>query len=527
MQYCSLAYLVLFLPLVMLIYQLIPRKARKYVLLIASYIFFFLISGKLIIYVIISTFSIHHIGLWLTNNRNREKEELEACEDKKVVKKAYAKKRKMILVFGILIQLAMLSYTKYLNFFNMNINMLLKSLGIDFAFGKLKILAPIGISFYTLQAISYIVDVYHEKYEAEENLSNLALYLSFFPQIMEGPISRYNKLKETLYNGEKINYKNMCFGIQRIIFGLLKKLVIADRLNPIVANIFNDYSSLNGGIIFVGAILYTIQLYMDFSGVMDIVIGSAEIFNIKLEENFKQPFFSRNISDFWTRWHITLGTFFKDYIFYPLSLSRPLRKLTSKARKVLGNHFGPLISGSIALLVVWLCNGLWHGAGYSYIAFGLYHFILILMGNIFMPLTKKFYSVTHIDEKSTYVHIVQSIKTTILVIFGELIFRANTLTDAIKMLTSIFTRFSFNLFNGKSILKLGIDGYDFIIIGVTILIIFVTSILKEKNIDIREEISNKNTVIRWLIYYALILFVLIFGAYGGNYASVDPMYANF
>lgn len=527
MQYCSLTYLVLFLPIVMLVYQLVPKKVRPYVLLAASYIFFFLLSGKLILYCISATLLIHHFGIWLKNNKSDEEIELQNAEDKKSIKKIYQKKRKYILFLGVILLLGMLAYTKYLNFFNININRIFKILNIGIEFKILKILAPIGISFYTLEAISYLVDVYNGKIKAEEKLSHLALYLAYFPTIMEGPIARYQDISESLFAGEGIKYKNMCFGIQRIFFGLMKKLVIADRLNPLVKSIFNGYFELNGGMILAGAIFYTIQLYMDFSGVMDIVIGTSEIFGIKCPDNFKQPFFSKNISDFWSRWHITLGTFFKDYIFYPISLSKPSRKMTSVLRKKIGNHFGPLIAGSIALFAVWLSNGLWHGAGYTYIAFGLYHFFFILLGNIFSPLVLKFYEKTKINKDNIVMKILRIVKTTIIVIFGELIFRADSLTAARRMIKKIFTNFSFDLFTPKSILNLGIDGYDFIIVFVTILIVLVISILKEKNINVRESIASKKVIIRWIIYYALILFVLIFGAYGGNYATVDPMYANF
>ncbi len=521
MQYSELSYF-LFLPLVMLLYTFTPKKFRYITLLVASLFFFYTLSGKLLIYVVYSTLIMYFASLLIDHFNELEdniNEEMPK-EEKKALKLKYNKYKKITLVISILLLLSTLLLTKYLNFFITVINDVFKS-GLSLT----RILAPIGISFYTFEVLSYLIDIYHKKYKANKNILKCALYIVFFPTLMEGPIARYEQIKDSLFSGEKINYTNMCFALQRIVYGLGKKLIIADRLNPIVKMIFNNYSHYNGGVVLLGGILYTIQLYMDFSGIMDIVIGSGQIFNIKLPENFKQPFFSKNISDFWSRWHITLGTFFKDYIFYPISLSRISRNITKTLRKKLGSHFGPLVSGSIALLAVWLSNGLWHGAGYQYILFGMYHFVLILLGNICMPLINRFYDKTKINKESVFVKCFSILRTTILVIFGEIIFRSNSVKDALSMIKRIFTNFSFDIV--KPLNKIGLDIYDMIIILVTLIVIVVISILKEKNINVREIISKKPIYIRWIIYYILILYVLIFGAYLGPYIPVDPMYANF
>ena len=192
---------------------------------------------------------------------------------------------------------------------------------------------------------------------------------------MEGPICRYGETAQQLWAGNPITYHNLTFGVQRMLYGFFKKLVIADRLNLLVVTVFDGYMDYDGGVIALGMVCYTCQLYMDFSGVMDIVIGCAEIFSVTLPENFRQPFFSRSVSEFWRRWHITLGTWFRDYVFYPLSLSEPLKRLTKSARKKWGNHFGPLCASAVALFCVWFCNGLWHGAAWCFLFFG---FIILL-----------------------------------------------------------------------------------------------------------------------------------------------------
>ncbi|MCI6349573.1 MAG: MBOAT family protein [Tenericutes bacterium] len=529
MQYSDLTYLLLFLPLVIIIYSISPKKYRYIVLLLSSYIFFYSISSYLITYSLISTILIYIITKILSKLKDKEKlltESLEK-EERKIIKKKYLKKRKLTLIIGIISLLITLILTKYLNFITISFNDLMKILNVNFKIHFSNLIAPIGISFYTLEGISYLVDVYNGKCEKENNILKLSLYLTFFPKLMEGPITRYNEIKDSLYAGNKINYKNLTFGLQRITYGLIKKIVVANRIHNVIDPIFANYLKYDGGVLFIGIILYVIELYMDFSGIMDIVIGTSEIFGITLPENFKRPFFSRSISDFWSRWHVTLGTFFKDYIFYPVSLSKFSRNLTSKMRKKLGNHFGPLVSGTVALLLVWLSNGLWHGANYNFIAFGLYHFTFILLGNIFSPLLNSFYTKSNINKDNFVIKVLSITKTTIIVIFGEIFFRAMSLKSALHIIKEIFTNFNLKFLYNHTFLKLGLDSKDIIIIILTIIIVFIIGILNEKNISVREEISKKNIIIRWAIYYLLIFYLLIFGAYLGPYTPVDPMYASF
>lgn len=526
MQYCDLGYVALFLPIVIILYFLTSKKHRYKILLGASFIFFYLLSKKLIIYLIFSGLSIHHFGLWLEHLKSLKKEELASGADKKQVKEKYKRQENKVIILALFIHLGLLIVLKYSSFIGNNINNLLNLIHLNYQFKVPHYIMPIGISFYTLQALSYIIDVKNGTIAADDNLGRLMLYLAFFPSIMEGPISRYKDTAEKLYSGQPLNYQNLTFGYQRILFGMLKKMIVADRLNIIVKNIFSNYPSLGGAVILAGACFYTIQLYMDFAGTMDIVIGSAEIFGVKLPENFKQPFFSKNISEFWSRWHITLGAFLRDYVFYPLSLSKSLKKLTNFGRKHFGNHFGPLLSGAIALLVVWLLNGLWHGAAWNYIFFGLYHFTLIVLADLFSPLVLKTLKLLHINRNNFFYRLLEMFKTTVLVIFGELFFRAHGLQAGFSMFKKIFTTFNLNDFS-ENILKLGLDKFDFRIIIVTLLIVLIISILKEKGINIREAISKKPIYIRWTLYYALILFIVIFGAYGDGYIPVDPLYANF
>lgn len=298
MTYTSILYLFIFLPAALILYQLVPRHQRYKILLLASYIFFLSLSGKLILYLLLSTLSIHHTGLWLASCKRDFERTTADTNDKKALKAAYTTKHRRILIFGIGMQLGALLILKYSGFFAGNINALFQALSFEKLLPVSKFALPIGISFYTLQAISYLVDVYYGKIDADENLGRLALYLSFFPSLMEGPICRYSQTANALYEGAPLEYKNLTWGMERIIWGLFKKLVIADRLNLLVETVFGTPEQYGGITILVAAVLYTFQLYADFSGCIDITIGTGEMFGIRIPENFRQPFFSRTPSEF-------------------------------------------------------------------------------------------------------------------------------------------------------------------------------------------------------------------------------------
>lgn len=528
-SYFAVIFLVAFLPICIIVYSIIPQKTKKYFLLFASMVFFWLVSGQLIVYLILTIMSVHYFGIWLDRIQGKRNAAVKAApkDERKALKKVFLHQSRLVLLFAAVIHIGVLLVIKYSPFFTTNVNNLFALLNVPLQLDIPSYIMPIGISFFTLQAISYLFDVYRGLIKADDNIFRLALFMSFFPQIVEGPICRYGQTADQLWNVKQIEFENLKLGAQRILFGLMKKLVIADRLNPLIKEVFSNYSNYQGGIIAIAAVCYTIQLYMDFSGTMDAVMGIAQIFGVTMPENFQRPFFSKSISEFWQRWHITLGTWFKDYIFYPVTMSKPMKNLTSSARKKLGNHFGPLLAGSVALFCVWFCNGLWHGSAWNYIFFGMYHFALILAGNIISPAVTATNKKLHINADCFAYRTMQMVRTTILVIIGELFFRAEGLKDGLAMFGKMVTDFSFSTLDGTLMDKLKIDVQDIIIVAVALVIIFVISVLNEKGINIRLSLKKKNIVIRWGLLYALIMFIVIFGAYGKGYVPVDPIYANF
>lgn len=511
-SYFTILFAFFFLPLTLVLYQFCPARKRWAVLLCASLLFFWSISGTLILFVIASSILIHYFGLWMENI------DLQSTSPKEA-----RQKKKKVLCFAVVVNIGILFICKYAGFCLGNINDLFSWFHLEFQIYIPKIGLPIGISFYTLQAVSYCTDVYRQKIKPDHNLLRLLLFLVFFPTIMEGPICRYEQTAYDLWEGKSITYSSLTFGLQRVLWGVFKKLVIADRLNPMVNELFTNYANYGGEMVLVAMIVYTIQLYMDFSGTMDVVIGIAEIFGVKLPENFRQPFFSKSIAEFWQRWHITLGTWFKDYIFYPISMSKFAKKITRKVKKKLGYYYGPLVAGSIALLAVWVGNGLWHGAGWHFIFFGLYHFFFILAGNIMLPWLRK----THLQFDHGILRYVAMVRTAVLVCLGELFFRADGLSIAFEMVKKMFTDFDLLRMFTVPLHSLHIDQQGLILVGICLIVIFIVSVCKEKNICIRTVLAGYPIALRWTCYYLLIFSIILFGAYGTGYVPVDPMYASY
>ena len=318
-------YYFLFLIVVGVFYYILPKQYQWIVLLISSIAFYIISTGKLVFYLVVTTTATFIAGLLLeklnkrrnyqANQQSNEIQKQEEDHKQKRINKA----KKIVLSTCLLITFGILAFVKYSAFFIEITSSLLPSLYNDFDYLMFDYLLPLGISFYTFQSIGYIFDVYRKKIKAERNFGKFALFVSFFPQIIQGPISRYNELANQMYVGHKFDYTQAKFGLQLMLWGLFKKMVIADRAKIIVNTVFNNYKEHNGIIIFIGVALYSLQVYSDFSGGIDIVRGVAQLLGITLPQNFRQPFFATSIEDYWRRWHITLGSWMRDYVLYPLS----------------------------------------------------------------------------------------------------------------------------------------------------------------------------------------------------------------
>lgn len=501
LMYSAPLYFIAFLPAVIMLYQLCPQKFRKYVLLVANYAFFYTWSKFFLVYQVI-TMVITYVSAKIIDHTTNKKT------------------KKFILFAAIVINLGVLVILKYTNFLGENIFAIFHQ-----PFTPVRLIAPIGISYYTLQMISYLMDISSGKIHANHSIVDFAVYASFFPTLIQGPITRFTEIKDSIHAGNPITYQNLKFGSQRILFGLMKKMIIADRLDPAVSKIFTSYTQ-DGLFSLIGAVLCTIQLYMDFSGIVDICLGSAEIFGIKLPENFRQPFFAENASDFWRRWHITLGTFLRDYVFYPISLAKTTRRLSKFFTKHFGKAAGKFIGPFIALFAVWFLNGLWHGPYWSYIFYGLYYFCFMVLEILLKNPVDDFLKKHQIDNNQIGLRIFRFVKLLIIVIIGELFFKAKTLAVGWTMFSSIFTNFNLSTFK-DTLPFLRLDVADWMIVLIGIVVIFLVDFYKEFHGSIRNTIEQKPTWIRWSIIYTCIFTLLIFGAYGPGYDIVAMIYAEF
>lgn len=522
---------IIFVAIACLLYFVVPKKIKWVVLLIANYVFYWLCSKELIVYMLITTISIYLLALWMGKIDSKTKELCKKEQDRAVKKQLKHKaktKKKWIVFLAVLINFGILISLKYCNFIFKNLNLLFDMIKIPIEIPFKQIILPLGISYYTLQAISYVIDVYREKYLPDKNFGRVALFVSFFPQMVEGPIGRYDDLAHQLYEPHKFSYENAKFGIQLMLWGYFKKMVIADRAALYVNEVFAHYQSYIGIPLFFAAALYTLQIYAEFSGCIDIVRGTAQILGINMAENFKRPFFSKSVQEFWRRWHITLGAWFKDYIFYPISLSSLTVKITNISKKIFKtSYITKLVPAIFAMFFVWFGNGIWHGASYKYIFYGLYYYIIMVFGMIFKPLGEKILKLLKINKETFSYKLWQTIRTTTFVIFGMLIFRSNNLQTAWNIFKNIFTTTNIDLlFNGK-MFNIGFTYADFNILVICTIIMIGISILQEKGYNIREKISKQNLPFRWMLYYLIIFAIIIFGIYGPGYVASDFIYGQF
>lgn len=397
-------------------YYLLPKKFQWQVLLAGSLFFYAYASPAYLFFIMSSAMITYYAALYISE------------------KKSHAK---AVLILSIAINIGILFVLKYTNPF---LEILSSLNGNEFS--PIKFIVPLGISFYTFMIISYVVDVYKGEVLPEENFLKFLLYVSFFPQIIEGPINRYINMKDQLYKERDFDF-NVCKNAgYRILQGLFKKVVIAGRFSVYVDRVFDNVQGYSGLTLLTATVFYVIQLYADFSGCMDLVIGIAGLFGVEMSENFNLPLFSKTVSEFWRRWHITLGAFFRDYIYYPVFRSEFSKKLKIVLNKTPLKKHAMNVVAAISLFCVWFFTGLWHGGEIHYVVWGLYYAVILIF-DLFMEKTyKKMRKNNKKFFESKGFSVFQIVRTLIIVTFGELIFRANNMHDALIMIKKIVTDLS-------------------------------------------------------------------------------------
>ncbi len=400
--------------------------------------------------------------------------------------------------------------------------------------GELKplpVAAALGMGYYTLQVVGYILDCYWGTAKPQKNIVKLLLFLLFFPQLITGPISRYNEL-QSLYQKHDFDYIRITRGAQRILWGFVKKLVLAERLAVFVDTIWGGTASYPGLYHWIAFLLYPLQMYADFSGCMDIVIGAAEVFGIHLNENFRTPFFSRTVQEFWQRWHITLGTWTKDYVMYPFLKSKYIIALGKWTRKRFGKRIGKLIPTAMGMFLLWTFVGIWHGALQYIAGVTLWFWMILMLGEVCTPFLNKVSNMLHLKRECFSWRLFQCIRTYIFFAIGGIFFRAPGFGAGVSFLQEMLKISldevpNFWIFFDGSISTIVGGGFELNILIIALLLLAVAEWLHEKYGTARKWIAEQGIVFRWMVWLGLFFFVLIFGMYGPGYDAAEFIYGGF
>ena len=489
---------VIFFPISIIVYYLLPNKVRYIWLLFASYYFYMSWNPQYALLILASTLTTYVGGRVI----QKEKENNETSE-------GFKKKSKKWLIAVIVINLGLLVFFKYLNFGITNINAVLSIAHVERSIPYLDILLPVGISFYTFQALGYIIDVYNDKVSAEKNFLKYALFVSFFPQLVAGPIERTSNLMGQLSERHKLTFENFRVGVLWMLWGYFMKLVIADRVAIIVDAVYADPETYSGVCIVVATILFAIQIYCDFGGYTMIARGSAKIMGINLMENFNAPYLSKNVAEFWRRWHISLSTWFKDYLYIPLGGNRK-----GKIRKY------------INIFVVFLVSGFWHGAAWGYVIWGGLNGLYQIIGGSLQRTRDAVVSKCKIKRDAFSHQLFKWIVTFALVDFSWLFFRAKSISESIRVLKNIANINLYSLFDG-TLFSFGVGRNEFYFVIVAIILLFAVDAFKYKGIDVAKAILKQGMWLRVLIFAGLFLVVIMLGVYGVEYDASQFIYFQF
>lgn len=514
------------------LYYILPKKAQWVFLLIASYVFYSSAGKAYPLFLLITSLITYFAAIWIEKSRKKENaymksyaNEFASRDEKKAFRKKKNKQRKTIVIVGMLTILGILGVFKYADFIIDNINSIYNLLGRDTELEYLDFLLPMGLSFYTFQSLGYLLDVYWEKVNAQRNLFKHMLFISFFPQLVQGPISRYGDLSKTLYTPHKFEKKTVSFGLMRILWGYFKKLVVADTILIATTSIISD-EYYDGAWVLVGIIFYGIELYADFTGGIDITIGIAEVFGIKLEENFIRPYFSKNITEYWRRWHISMGTWFRDYIFYPMSISKSMTSLGKFLKKHCGKGVAKRVPVYITTMVTWFATGIWHGASWNFIMWGVMNGVIILITGEMKPLYKRFHEkFPSLDGKWGY-QAFQIIRTFLLMGCLRLFDCYRDVSLSFSMFFSMFTKFRLSALTQEEFVDLGLSVPQYLVVAFGSIIMFCVSMIGRGE-SVREKLYRKSYAVRYATVMALLILTILFGAYGIGYDSTQFIYNQF
>lgn len=475
----------IFLTIVFTLYWFLVNKNLKLqntFLLLVSYFYYGCWDWRFLFLLIILSVSNYFIGIGI------DKTEIE-------------KNKKNWLIAGLILNIGILGVFKYFNFFIESFIDLLMLIGYKLPKSTIKIVLPVGISFYVFLSLSYIIDIYKKTLSANKNIIEVLLSLGFFPIILAGPIQRPITLIPQIVKRREFNYNQVVDGLRQILWGLFAKVVIADNLAFYVDDFFLNYSNYSGSTLLLGAAFYTLQIYADFSGYSNIAIGIAKLFGFSLMRNFAYPYFSRDISEFWKRWHISLVTWFRDYVFFPISFAISYRIKNEKVLFIKSNLFIYII----ASIVTWFLTGLWHGANYTFILWGMIHGFFLIVYNIQRNPRKRLFKNIGINKENYLIVIVETLITLFIVMITWVIFRANNLKEALLYMNGILS---------KSLLSIPKFPYEKLALITSVfsfLFLFIEWFGREQQFAIAHLGIKWYRPLRWAMYYFIIAAILYFG----------------
>ena len=522
MQITSFGFL-LFAAVLLAVYYLIPKKGQWMLLLVASYCFYLWAGIEYLGFILLTTVSTYAATMLMAANQEEQARFLEenkqflSREERKAYKANVKKKNRTFMIACLVLNFGILAVCKGL------LIEPFKAAASGSTFSFLSLGLPLGISFYMFQSMGYAVDVYRQTTQVERNPLKLALFVSFFPQLIQGPISKFGQLAPQLYAPKKFDGKQLSFGLQRMLWGYFKKLVVADRILAAV-KVLREPQYV-GVAFFILTVFYAIQIYADFTGGIDIVVGLAQALGIKMPENFIRPYFSKNIAEYWRRWHISLGEWMKDYIFYPISVSQPMLKLSKAARKSMGN-FGKRLPVYVASIATWLVTGIWHGLTPNFVLWGMLNCFFIVASEECSGLYDRFHGRFHLKEKKWYGGF-EILRMFILMNLIRIVDLFPNVGDYFRRMGTMFTTFNFHVLWDGTMMKLDLDRLDYIILAGSIVLIFIISLIQEKKGSVRELLWQKPALVRHALIFALLVIVLLMGSYGLGYDAGAFIYTGF
>ena len=522
MQFTSYTF-ALFAAALLLVYYLVPGTWQWGILLAASYIFYLWAGTEYLAFILFTTLTTYLAARIMGNRLEKQDTYLAANkatiskDDRKAYKAEVKKKNRAVMILCLVINFSILALCK---------SCLTEPLRTMLQEGKLSFMTlalPMGISFYMFQSMGYVVDVCRGTVKAERNFLKLALFASFFPQLVQGPINRYQPLTATLYGPHKFDPKQVSFGLQRMLWGYFKKLVVADRIAVAVAALKGD--EYTGMAFAVMLLFYAIHIYCDFTGGIDVALGIAEALGVRLTENFRRPYFAKSAAEFWRRWHISLGAWLREYVFYPISVSGPMRNLSRAAR----NKFGPWgkrLPLYVASVITWLVTGIWHGATANFVLWGLLNCLVIVISEELEPLYAKFHGRFHLKEKAWY-SAFEILRTFCLMTLIRVLSIFTDIGSYFRHALSLFTTFNPHVLWDGTLLQLGLTVKDYAIIGIACIVMFCVSLSQEKGGSVREKLWQKPAALRWALFFGLFVVILLMGSYGFGYDASSFIYNRF